>query len=333
MASPNDVPRVAEPIAGSGGFVTRAWLDFFLKLASTESQADLAALYAALAARVAELEENEGLSFQIIGQGAISVNGTPQPGGFVVISLENDTDAPGNTMYYGTGPTGLKGWFPISSSVAVTADLTKAVAGTGVTTFGLADLSNSGLGAALVKITRDAKGRVSGTSSATTDDLPQGATNKYFIDAPSDGQTYGRKDGTWVTITGGGIPEAPINGFPYVRMNAAWEQTNGPNSRFFLIEYPLLTDQLGNQLTDQLGNPLMANSPLIPAGWPTITVNTFSTTLPKMTLAQANALVNPEDFQMIAITDLAGGREPCWYDTTVASGTKWRRFSDRSIAN
>lgn len=332
MASPNDVPRVAEPIAGTGGFVTRAWLDFFLKLASSESQADLASLYAALAARVAELEENEGLSFQIIGQGAISVNGLPQPGGFVVISLQNDTDNPGNTMYYGTGPTGVKGWYPISGSIDVTTDLTKAVAGTGVTTLGLADLANSGVGAALVKITRDPKGRISGTQSATTDDLPQGTTNKYFPEAPINGQTYGRKDGTWVTISPG-FPDAPVDGFPYVRLNAAWERTNDSGSRFWLIEYPFLTDQAGNQLTDQAGNLLLANGPIIPPGWPVTTITNFSSGLQSMTLAQANALVNPADFQMVAITDIAGGREPCWYDTTVASGTKWRRFSDRSIAN
>lgn len=167
MASPNDVPRVAEPIAGSGGFVTRAWLDFFLKLASTESQADLAALYAALAARVAELEENEGFTFQIIGQGAVSVNGTPQPGGFVVISLDNDVDNPGNTMYYGTGPTGERGWFPVSGTMLVEAgQLTKTVAANGVTTFGLAPVPDSGTGA-LRAFNKDAYGRVTGTKDAT----------------------------------------------------------------------------------------------------------------------------------------------------------------------
>jgi len=333
MASPNDVPRVSEPIAAAGGYVTRAWVDFFLKLASSQSSEDLAALYQQLAARVSELEEGQAFNFQILGQQSIAVNGIPQQGGVVIITLQNDVAAPGNTAYYGTGPSGAKGWFPVSGAVAVTADLTKSVAGTGVTTFGLADVANSGVGAALVKITRDAKGRVSGTQSATTDDLAQGATNKYFPEAPINGSTYGRKDGTWVTISSGGIPEAPIDGYPYVRLNAAWEQTNGPNSRFFLIEYPFLTDQLGNQLTDQAGNLLLANGPLIPAGWPTTTVSTLSNALPIMTLAQANALANPQDFQMVAITDIAGGREPCWYDITVSGGTKWRRFSDRSIAN
>ncbi|MCW0413467.1 hypothetical protein NG831_06610 [Xanthomonas sacchari] len=173
----------------------------------------------------------------------------------------------------------------------------------------LADLPNSG-GGALVKFARDSKGRVSGTSSATTDDLTQGSTNKYF-------------------------PEAPTDGYPYVRRSGTWEQTNSPSARYWLIEYPLLTDQAGNQLTDQAGNLLISNSPIIPTGWPAqnTTQSTASNVLPAMTLAQANALANPQDFQMVAIVDLTGGREPCWYDASVGSGTKWRRFSDRSIAS
>jgi len=81
----------------------------------------------------------------------------------------------------------------------------------GLPTISLADLANSGVGAALVKITRDAKGRVSGTEAATTDDLPAGATNKYFPEAPIDGQTYGRKDGAWALIPAGGGAVSSVN--------------------------------------------------------------------------------------------------------------------------
>ncbi len=49
-------------------------------------------------------------------------------------------------------------------------------------TISLEDLANSGVGTALVKITRDAKGRVSGTQAASTTDLPEG-TNLYFTNA------------------------------------------------------------------------------------------------------------------------------------------------------
>lgn len=51
-----------------------------------------------------------------------------------------------------------------------------------------------------------------------------------------------------------------------------------------------------------------------------------------VTLAAANALTGVQNGQFVLITDLTGGPEPCWYDSTVPSGTKWRRYSDRSIA-
>jgi hypothetical protein len=46
----------------------------------------------------------------------------------------------------------------------------------------LKDLADSGVGAALVRITRDPKGRISGTHAATTSDLSEG-TNLYFTNA------------------------------------------------------------------------------------------------------------------------------------------------------
>lgn len=50
----------------------------------------------------------------------------------------------------------------------------------GLPTIGLADVPDEG-GGTLQRIQRDAKGRVSGTSDATTDDLPEGS-NLYFTD-------------------------------------------------------------------------------------------------------------------------------------------------------
>lgn len=101
-------------------------------------------------------------------------------GGVVQLRLQNDAAAPGNTTAYGTNGAGAKGWFPIANAVAVTAgELTKAVAGTGVSTFGLADVADAG-GGTLQNTQFDAKGRKSGTSAATTDDLAEGAGNLYF---------------------------------------------------------------------------------------------------------------------------------------------------------
>jgi len=84
-------------------------------------------------------------------------------------------------------------------------------AAAGLPTISLADLANSGVGAALVKITRDAKGRVSGTQSASTDDLPAGSTNKYFPEAPTDGQQYARQSGAWTVVTASGGGFVPYN--------------------------------------------------------------------------------------------------------------------------
>lgn len=44
----------------------------------------------------------------------------------------------------------------------------------------LSNLADTGVGTALVKITRDSKGRVEGTEAATTDDLSEGTDNLYF---------------------------------------------------------------------------------------------------------------------------------------------------------
>jgi hypothetical protein len=177
MASPADVPRVSEPIAGSGGFVTKAWVDFFLKLASVQSSQDLAALYAALAQRVAELEDGQGLSFKILGQESIAVNGVPQPNGAVIITLQNDTTAPGNTQFYGSGPGGIKGWFPVAGAITATSgQLTKTVGGDGVTDLGLANVTDTGAGT-LLATTFDAKGRRTGSRAATI----TGTTNQINV--------------------------------------------------------------------------------------------------------------------------------------------------------
>lgn len=79
-------------------------------------------------------------------------------------------------------------------SLTVSADLSlsngNGVAGNPM--FGLADLADTGAGAALVKLTRDSKGRISGTSAATTTDLAEGA-NLYYTDARADARIAAQK--------------------------------------------------------------------------------------------------------------------------------------------
>ncbi len=178
------LPKPQAALVDRIGQPTREWYAYFLQLRDVggltpaqQQQLD------ELAARVTALEDGGGSgTASIQGVGSIVTQGAPP--GIVQITLEGDTDSPGNTWYYGTGPDGTRAWYSLADGFAVTADLTKAVDGTtGVTTFGLADLANSGAGAALVKITRDTKGRLSGTSAATTNDLAEGSTNLYFTDA------------------------------------------------------------------------------------------------------------------------------------------------------
>lgn len=60
-------------------------------------------------------------------------------------------------------------------------DVANGDAVAGLPTISLADVADAG-GGSIRKFDRDAKGRVSGTSAATTDDLTEGASNLYFTD-------------------------------------------------------------------------------------------------------------------------------------------------------
>jgi hypothetical protein len=181
------LPKAQAALVDRNGLPTREWYSYFLQLRdgggltpAQQQQLD------ALADRVTALEQGGGGgSASIRGIGSIAIQGAPP--GIIQISLEGDTDTPGNTWYYGTGPDGTRAWYSLADGFAVTTDLTKTVDGsTGVTTYGLADLANSGTGTAIYKITRDAKGRISGQVAATTNDLPEGATNLYFTNPRAD---------------------------------------------------------------------------------------------------------------------------------------------------
>ena len=179
------LPKPQAAIADRTGLPTREWYSYFLQLRdgggltpAQQQQLD------DLAARVTALEDGGAGGGSIQGVGSIAIQGAPP--GIIQISLEGDTDSPGNTWYYGTGPDGTRTWYSLADGFAITTDLTKSVdGGTGVTTFGLNDLSNSGTGTAIYKTTRDAKGRTSGQVTANTDDLPESGTptNQWFTPA------------------------------------------------------------------------------------------------------------------------------------------------------
>lgn len=200
------IPRPQAAIADRAGLPTREWYTYLLDLANSagmtpaqREQLDT------LIARVDALDGGAGGNVSVQGLGSIVTNGID----VVLVTLDGDNDAPGSSWYYGTGPDGVKGWYAIADALAVTADLTKAVdEGTGVATFGLADLPDSGTGTAIYKTTRDAKGRTSGQVAATTTDLPEG-TNLYFStergqDAAGAAITAGTFDGLTLTYDDAG---------------------------------------------------------------------------------------------------------------------------------
>lgn len=164
-------------------------------------------------------------------------------------------------------------------------------------TIGLEDVADTGAGV-LLATTFDAKGRRTGSRAATI----TGTTNQINVvngnaaaGAPTlslaapvlasldkaDSALQSIVPGTGITVDntdpqnpvvsapGAGFGPPPTDGYPYIGLNGGWERANAPDSRFWLIEYPLLTDQAGNQLTDQTGALLLANGPLLPPGWPT----------------------------------------------------------------
>lgn len=177
------LPPARVAIAGNAP-PSREWYRYFQ--AATKVNLDVDALrhdVDALTVRVTALEETtpSGGDTKITGTGSIYISATAVK----VVSLEGDAEDPGFTTYYGTDSTGAKGWYAVSDALASSGNIAKSTDAAGVTSFDMVDLADSGTGAALVKITRDAKGRISGTSAATTTDLAEG-TNLYFTNARAD---------------------------------------------------------------------------------------------------------------------------------------------------
>jgi len=236
----------------------------------------------------------QGNSAIINGSGSIQVDGT-LANGVVNLSLMYDTLYPGATTYYGSDSSGNRGWFPVSDALDGTSNVVLSTnTSTGVTSFDLSDLSNSGVGS-LVGITRDAKGRVAGTRSV----IPG--------------------DGIGIADNGSSIVISLV-GLPIYLVDESGNQLVDESGNFLVdtatvglpIPFANVTDTpttlAGYGITDaqKSGNPV---------AFPIYTL----ATLPSAATNQWKAIV---------VTDLTGGAEPCLSD-----GTNWRRFSDRSIAS
>lgn len=170
---PPIVPPARVSLVDQGGLTSRAFYSFFQGLAK-----DVGDLSAQVGNVTVAPPAESGV---IVGNLSVTAVGSLSSGA-VNLALVGDAAAPGNTYFYGTSANGGKGWRTIYSALAHTTDTTLTDGADGTVTIGLADLADSGTGAALVKLTRDGKGRISGTSSATTSDLAEG-TNLYFTSA------------------------------------------------------------------------------------------------------------------------------------------------------
>jgi len=127
--NPGLLPNYSAPIDDQGGLATQEWRDFFLLLADGAESEELAAEYAALADRVAALEQDGGrylpISTVAVGAGSITQTGS-LAGGYIAFSLDGDVDSPGPDYHYATDSSGVKGWYeapiPVVLSNRITAD-------------------------------------------------------------------------------------------------------------------------------------------------------------------------------------------------------------------
>lgn len=159
MALTQDLPHVRDALLDAGGSASRAYYLFFERVDANIKQAlsDIVALQ--------DESGGGGISGNVTGSMSIQASGALP--GVVVLYLAGDADAPGNTTYYGTNSTGVKGYYPVGSALLGTpGDITLTIGADGVTTIDLADVTNTGVGA-LFAIARDAKGRITGTRAAT----------------------------------------------------------------------------------------------------------------------------------------------------------------------
>lgn len=114
--NPGLLPNNSAPIDDQGGLATQEWRDFFLLLADGAESEELAAEYAALADRVAALEQDGG-QYLPIDTTAVGVNSVTQSGtlagGYIAFSLRGDVDAPAADSYYGTDASAALGYWPL----------------------------------------------------------------------------------------------------------------------------------------------------------------------------------------------------------------------------
>lgn len=150
------LPKAQAGFLDGAGRPLAEWRRFFESLSALTTETTLQAEIGAILARIGALES--GGSGSVVGASSIVTYGDLTSG--LTVTLSGDVSNPGASFNYGTDALGEKGWQTRT-------------------------LADTGIGAALVRITRDAFGRVEGTQAATTADLTEGA-NLYYTAARAD---------------------------------------------------------------------------------------------------------------------------------------------------
>lgn len=103
------IPNIEQRFLDAAGRIDIVWHRFLRELGPITDIADLQSAVAALQDALAAI----GMPRDVIGQ--YSVQAIPGDGAYY-LHLLNDQQEPGETYYYGTGPTGLKGWFAVADA-------------------------------------------------------------------------------------------------------------------------------------------------------------------------------------------------------------------------
>lgn len=128
MVATFPIPRANAPLIVSGGMPTREWYSYWQNLQAYSggpSNAELANDITIIAEKLGSPDgtpENIPPITPTKVEGLDSVAVTTSLSGIVQVSLQGDVDTPGNTYYYGTGPTGAKGYYTVASTFLGTAD-------------------------------------------------------------------------------------------------------------------------------------------------------------------------------------------------------------------
>lgn len=165
--------RLADAAAAGGGISPAQFRELLIYLGSSDGTID--GLPPSASGQYMPLSRNVQGDYSVESNGILSQ-------GIVSITLVGDEFEPQPTHYYGTGADGARGYHAVADAFVAGEGIALTVDGVGVTEIALATIPDGGAGT-LQKTARDAYGRMTDTSAATTDDLTEGATNLYFTDA------------------------------------------------------------------------------------------------------------------------------------------------------